>query len=472
RANKARAAGCRDPIRIGTSRFFGFRTLQTFLRAAKNHAVTWFFVDSFKQYGNTYKMKMFGAGDSIFTIEPDNIKAVLATDFEHFDLQHRYLALKPVFGDGIFNADGERWKYARGLLRPQFVKKTIANLSKIERHFQSLFTRISKDIKDGDIMDGGKVDLQPLFLRLALDSSTDFLLGYSANSLLQTQEEAAARTELPKENAPYKYGFMEAFDKTNSLSMLAFRLGALRFLVHWRKDFRECKRIVHTFFETQIDRGIQLRKELDGKTSDAEGNYDNFLQALLSSTDDRLLIRDQLTNILLAGRDTTSAVLSFTLFILARHQPAYNKLRSEVLAAFGRDTSNFSFQSLKSCTYLQWVLNEVLRLYPAVPTNRRNGNADLILPTGGGPDGKSPIFCPKGTQVYYVVFALHRRKDIYGSDADEFVPERWDSTKRKLPVGWEYLPFNGGPRICIGQQYALTEIAYIVARLLQVFERV
>lgn len=72
----------------------------------------------------------------------------------------------------------------------------------------------------------------------------------------------------------------------------------------------------------------------------------------------------------------------------------------------------------------------------------------------------------------FVSYALHRRKDLYGDDAEEFVPERWDSTKRKQPPSWAYIPFNGGPRICIGQQYALTEMGYVIARMCQIFERI
>jgi cytochrome P450 len=68
--------------------------------------------------------------------------------------------------------------------------------------------------------------------------------------------------------------------------------------------------------------------------------------------------------------------------------------------------------------------------------------------------------------VGYSVYAMHRRKDIYGPDAEEFKPERWET----LRVGWGYLPFNGGPRICVGQQFALTEAGYTTVRLMQVFD--
>lgn len=84
-----------------------------------------------------------------------------------------------------------------------------------------------------------------------------------------------------------------------------------------------------------------------------------------------------------------------------------------------------------------------LRLFPIVPTNGRVALRDTTLPVGGGPDGKSPIFVKKGQPVNYHPYVMQRRKDIYGPDADEFKPERW----KTLRPGWEYIPFNAGPRI-------------------------
>lgn len=93
-------------------------------------------------------------------------------------------------------------------------------------------------------------------------------------------------------------------------------------------------------------------------------------------------------------------------------------------------------------------------------------NKDTFLPVGGGPEGKDPVFVPKGQEVMYSVYTMHRRQDIFGADADEYRPERWE----KLKPGWAYIPFNGGPRICIGQQFALTEAGYTTVRIMQEFE--
>lgn len=95
-------------------------------------------------------------------------------------------------------------------------------------------------------------------------------------------------------------------------------------------------------------------------------------------------------------------------------------------------------------------------------------NKDTYLPTGGGPDGTAPVYIPKGHEVMYSVYAMQRHQKFFGPDADEYRPERWEN----LRPGWAYVPFNGGPRICIGQQFALTEAGYTAVRILQHFEAI
>lgn len=91
---------------------------------------------------------------------------------------------------------------------------------------------------------------------------------------------------------------------------------------------------------------------------------------------------------------------------------------------------------------------------------------DTTLPIGGGLDGKAPIAIPKGASVVFSVYSMQRRADLWGEDVLEFKPERWE----QRIAAWQFLPFLGGPRICIGQQFALTEASYLLVSMLRQFD--
>lgn len=82
--------------------------------------------------------------------------------------------------------------------------------------------------------------------------------------------------------------------------------------------------------------------------------------------------------------------------------------------------------------------------------NVRVASRTTVLPAGGGPSGNSPVLVRKGTGVGYSVYHMHRMESIYGADAHEFRPERWEDTNLEKKAGWGFLPFHGGPRICLG----------------------
>lgn len=92
-----------------------------------------------------------------------------------------------------------------------------------------------------------------------------------------------------------------------------------------------------------------------------------------------------------------------------------------------------------------------LRLYPPIPINVRFTRKATWLPQGGGPDGTSPVLIRRRLGVGFPVYYMHRRKDIYGEDAMEFRPERWEGAEL-ANIGWAYLPFHGGHRLCLGSK--------------------
>ena len=134
----------------------------------------------------------------------------------------------------------------------------------------------------------------------------------------------------------------------------------------------------------------------------------------------------------------------------------------------GSDGQQPTRDDLKQMTYLGLVIKEALRIYPPVPVNQRAATRTTTIPTGGGPDGKSPVMVREGESVGYLMYAMHRREDLYGPDAKKFRPERWQNDALK-DIGYGYLPFGAGPRACLGQEFAMLEANYTVARMIQWF---
>lgn len=243
-----------------------------------------------------------------------------------------------------------------------------------------------------------------------------------------------------------------------------------------RKKFREQLGIMNDFIQPYIQRVLSLStSELDQKLSHKE----TFLDALARFTRDPRILRDQLVAVLLAGRDTTAGTLSFCLFELSRNPDVVVRLRDEIRTRLGvgPEGRKPSYADLKEMKFLNAVLNETMRFYPVVPFNVRHALRATTLPRGGGPDGRSPVGVRAGTRIVYSTLLLQRDPRHYGSpdspgyfDPAKWLPERWVAGWQPKP--WFFIPFNGGPRICIGQQFALTETGYVLVRLLQRFDSI
>ena len=231
-------------------------------------------------------------------------------------------------------------------------------------------------------------------------------------------------------------------------------------------------KIIDEFVLPFVHSALALPLEELEKRTKSEKSF-TFLHALASYTRDPQVIRDQAVSVLLAGRDTTAATLSWAVYELSNYPQVYAKLRTEILNRVG-PTRAPTYEDLKNMPYLRHTINETLRLYPAVPYNIRTALADTTLPMGGGPNGDLPITVLKGDVVVYSTLAMQRRADLYPptsetfADPGVFSPERWEQW---TPRAWHYVPFNGGPRICIGQNFALAEMGFTIVRILQRYER-
>ncbi|KAI5954376.1 hypothetical protein KGF54_002151 [Candida jiufengensis] len=447
-----RKHGCKEPQVYPDGGFLGIKLGYDLQHYKKTGELIDFPLKLFKKYGNkeTFSAYLFGVR-VVVTTEPENLKAILATQFNDFSLGTRHAHFAPLLGDGIFTLDGNGWKDSRAMLRPQFAREQISHVQIIEPHLQILKKHIDKN--------KGKIfDIQELFFRLTVDTSTEFLFGESVHSLYDDSVGLKCDDQVA--------GFADAFNEAQKALAVRTYLQVLYFLYN-PPSFWKSTKVVHNFAKTFVNKALSLTpSELEAK--EKEGYI--FLYELSKHTRDPKILQDQLLNILVAGRDTTAGLLSFCFFELSRHPHIWEKLKEDIYLHFGSgddiDLSSITFETLKKCNYLKWVLNETLRLYPSVPINFRVATKDTTLPLGGGEDGSSPVFVGKGTTVAYAPYVLQRMEKYYGKDSEQFKPERWENIPK---LGWAYLPFNGGPRICLGQQFALTEASYVIVRLAQMY---
>lgn len=436
------------------------------IRAIAADKAKLFPVDVIKRFDDvggaiTYSYSILGA-KNYHTSDEKNIQTMLAINFQDWDLgPNRRGNFWPLLGNGIFTQDGKGWEHSRAMMRPQFAREQVSDLDLEERHVQNLMKALDASL--GQDNTTSTVDLSEIFFRLTLDSASEFLFGESVDSQITLMPGYDGYKKADKQEVDFAF----AFDKGQMALATRARFADLYWIMK-PKGFKKACDSCHAFIDHFVR--LALSKDLNEKEVGPNGKEKYvFLDALVAQTRDPIELRSQLLHILLAGRDTTASHLGWLFMSLSKDPARYKKLRDVVIQEFGTydNPKDITFAKLKSCQYLQHCNNESLRLFPVVPINGRFANKDTVLPRGGGKDGKSKIFIPRGTTVDYSVHAMHRRKDIWGPDADEFNPERWEGRR----VGWEFLPFNGGPRICIGQQFALTEASYVTVRLLQRFDK-
>ncbi|KAI0838439.1 cytochrome P450 monooxygenase [Hypoxylon sp. FL0890] len=436
-----------DSLPVASKWPLGLDLLLLTLKASDELRLMEFFMDNFRKFGNTFR-QVIGTNTSIFTIEPANIEAILSSNAKDWGLGFRRTIFFPLLGDGIFLQDGDAWKHSRDTLRPHFYHRHYENLDIYRPHLQNLVDAIANDA-------ASVVDLEPLFFRLTLDVTTEFLFGESVWSQRPTSSTTS-------------HDFEGAFDSAQSISAKRLKFQKLYWLVGG-KQLRKACNIIHRFADRVID------KTLSSSTDDVDlSSRPPFLKTVAETYPERDSLRGQAINILTAGRDSTATFLSWTFYNLVRHPAVMEKLRAEISQLDETSSpASLTRADLLRTTYLQNVVKEVLRLHPPVPMISRTALKDTMLPTGGGPDGKSPILVPQGMSVLYSAYCIQRRPDLYGMDAEMFRPERWDEeplrSRDATHRGWMYLPFGGGPRTCLGMDFSLTEGAYAIVRILQRF---
>ncbi|KAK0633600.1 glycosyl hydrolase family 76-domain-containing protein [Immersiella caudata] len=384
----------RDPI-LGLDALFD--TILDTIRAFKEHRLSEYFASNFARHGNTYCSLALGL-KMLVTCDRENIETALTTKFDDDfpiggpRLHTSLLVLGP---QSVFSSSGAVWREARDMIHPSFVRD------------QNFLAAVPSD--------GITFDMEGLLLKLTMDSSTGFMLGYSANSLVQASPEGAQ-------------------------SLYDFEPPILTYLPHRKLSAARVR--LRNYIRFYI-RKVAAENEKGNLSKTVDRSY-VFLDKLLKAgvPEEYVIGQVFVSNCSWAGNH--GDIPCFGVQVPCQGSRVVRRLRTEIADVRVDDPS---WDTVKGMKFLNNVIRGVKsqRLFPTIVLNARTANKETVLPRGGGPGGTRPILLPA---------------DVYGPDAEAFNPDRWEI----LRAGWDYIPFHGGPRICLGQQFALSQMALIVYR--------
>lgn len=342
---RARALGCgkvaayphKDPI-------FGLDAFFEALNALKTHTLLDLYSSRFASCGTTHSTLLLGKW-VLMTNEAENVKTILGTKMEDWPIDGpRLLSTLPVLGpDSIFTSNGEPWHRARAMLKPSFVRDQVADLHCFDRHIRNMLAAIPEE--------GTTFEIQSLLLNMTMDSSTDFLLGYSTNLLTKASPEARQ--------------FVKDFEYAGRESAKKARLGPVLYHLPHRK-LQESVQGLREYVRFYLKRAIAEKEGEGGKAKDR--SY-VFLDELLKAEPPEEYTVDQILSILIAGRDTTATAMSSVFYFLARNPRVVEKLREEIKSV-GEETP--TWEQLKHMKYLNNIIKEgelSVRLFQPSPQN-------------------------------------------------------------------------------------------------------
>ncbi|KAK9430710.1 cytochrome P450 [Lipomyces doorenjongii] len=369
---------------------------------------------------------------------------VLQTRVYDFPRPALSMAYKIVIGNGLVFAEGEEHKRQRKLLSPAF---SYAHVKKFVPVFMSKTKKVMNQF-DKIVGTGPTVfKVFPYFSRLTLDAIGEASFGVDLNSIDDKNSE-----------------LVRAYDKISNAGEKFFPFNMFAFLPGWKyvptaynKEVRHARKV---FSETCKNVVKEKKNEVNstgnvrGKDGIYNGQNRDILGILLGNSDwSAEEVENQMMTFLFAGHETTAGAVAWALLTLAKHMDVQRKMRDEVRAAFPGGVDEIkTAEQIESLKYVNNVARELLRCNPPVITTNRQASRDVVI------DGET-IY--KGTDVIISLKALNYSKKLWGADAHEFDPDRWDG--RQADNAYAYMSFLQGTRSCIGKRFAEIEFKCILA---------
>jgi cytochrome P450 len=415
------------------------------------------FLHSLVQAGDLCRLRFFNA-EVLLATAPKLVQEVLVEQARCFEKSTvlRYM-LYPLAGEGLFTSRGELWRRQRRLMAPLFQPGQIA------RYAGDMVDCAQRTVDTWQ--DGATVDMARETTRVTMSVAGKTL--FDADTFSEADELGAALT-VALEWVGYQSGallpVMQA-QLTRGLERLADRLpGQARALtrelatrlhgpvLYFGARDREMQAAIR-LLEGRVQRMIDERRAARDRPRD-------LLTSLLTARDeddggvmsDRQ-VRDEVLTLFVAGHETTATALAWGLYLLAQHPEAYQRARDEA-DALGRRPR---YEDLPRLPYLLRVFKESLRLYPPVAAFSREVIADANI---GG------VHLPVGSFILVSPFATQRRPDLW-PDPERFDPDRFTPAAEEGRPRHAFFPFSAGPRVCIGNHFALMEGPLVLATMLQ-----
>ncbi|XP_065853210.1 protein LUTEIN DEFICIENT 5, chloroplastic [Euphorbia lathyris] len=399
-------------------------------------------------YGGIFRLT-FGPKSFLIVSDPSIAKHILKDNSKSYSKGILAEILEFVMGTGLIPADGEVWRVRRRAVVPALHQKYVAAMIGL---FGQATERLCKKL-DTAASDGEDVEMESLFSRLTLDVIGKAVFNYEFDSLTNDTGIVEAVYTLLREAEDRSVSPIPTWDIPiwKDISPRQRKVTVALKLVNDILDelIAVCKRMVD---EEELEFNEDYMNEQDP----------SILHFLLASGDDvsSKQLRDDLMTMLIAGHETSAAVLTWTFYLLSKEPSVLSKLQNEVDSILGDRFP--TIEDMKKLKYTTRVINESLRLYPQPPVLIRRSQGNDML-------GKYPI--KSGEDIFISIWNLHRSPHLW-DDADKFNPERWPldgPNPNETNQNFCYLPFGGGPRKCVGDMFATFETVVATAMLVRRF---
>ncbi|KAJ9594230.1 hypothetical protein L9F63_014390 [Diploptera punctata] len=423
--------------------------------ALRKVSVGFFLYDVYKKYRSEPCVGIYSFNKPVLVaIDNELVKKVLVKDAQVFlDRTLRLDEKKdPLGAKNLFMMRGEKWKHMRNNLSPTFTSGKMKNMF----YLMEACAKELDNYLDNATADGSPVEVKETMARFTTDVIASCAFGIDSNSLKNPNSEFRAELRKVFETTPLK--------AIRGLLSIFFPL-LLKVITIKAIDDNTMNFVRNTLWNTAKEKHEILRNDFLDNLRELRNKVKNDKEGPLSKLEDDDYAA-QAFSFLLAGFETSSTTMSFTLYELALHPEIQNKLREEISQVLQKHNNQVTYEAIQEMKYLDMVVNETLRKYPPLPFLDRKSATNCEFPA---PTGRGTITIPAGTGIYIPLLGLHYDPKYY-PEPDKFDPERFtDENKRNRP-GYTYMPFGEGPRLCIGMRFGLMQTKIGLIHMLTRYE--